>query len=63
MYTTVKGKNVNLYNGNGQIVRRLSPGREVCDAQVNGDQVVVRDAKGFTTVYNSYGQIVRRTKG
>ena len=62
-YATFRGKQVDLYNYNKQLIRRFNMKADVVNAQVSGygkDSVVaivLKDGKSF--LYKSNGQILR----
>lgn len=63
-YTEFKGKIVNLYNMNKQLIRRFNMKADVVNAQVTGsgkDAVVaIVMNNGKAELYKSNGQLLRR---
>ena len=63
-YATFKGKKVDLYNQNKQLIRRFNMKSDVVNAQVTGsgqDSIVAITMKnGKTEVYKSNGQLIRK---
>ena len=63
-YATFKGKQVDLYNYNKQLIRRFNMKSDVVNAQVSGAgkdayvAIVCKDGKNF--LYKSNGQLVRQ---
>ena len=62
MYATHDGHTVTVKNQYGQIVCKITPGKPVLSATVNGDIVVIQGAGGMTYVYNTKAQLIRRGK-
>lgn len=60
-----KGKNVNLYDENGKIIRRFLARAEVVNAQINGQgkdtTVAISTKDGKFELYKSNGTVIRRS--
>lgn len=59
-----KGKNVNLYDSNGSIIRRFNARAEVVNAQItqhnNNPAVAITTKDGHFELYKADGSIIRR---
>ena len=68
MYVTFKNKakSVNLYNDNGQIIRRVTAKGGVINAIINGAgkdaTIAITTVDGKTVLYKSTGQMIRTSK-
>ena len=66
MYTEFKGKTCWLYSDYGQIIRMLNVSGNIIQATASGDEqngrVAVLDDRGFTTLFETTGRIIRCTK-
>ena len=64
MFTSFKGKVVDLYDDNAKIIRRFQMRADVVNAQVSGSgkdaQVAITMKDGHFEVYKSSGVLTRR---
>lgn len=63
MFAQFKGKNVDLYNDNRSIIRRLRVANDVVNVQVNGNglkaTIAITMKNGKTVLYKANGQVIR----